>query len=252
MGRLDSKVAIITGGASGLGKHAVSMMLAEGAKVVIADLNDDLGRKVCDELSRQFQDKVHFVKLDVTDERMWQQTIDETISKFDQIDILVNSAGISISKNIEAMSLEDLRKSLAINVEGPYLGMKAVIEVMKSHGGSIINIGSMAGVVGLSQAMPYSTSKGALRLMTKSVAVYCAKQGYNIRVNTVNPAYIRTPMLEGVYNDEQIEGLKTLIPLGKLGTMADVSQAIVYLSSDESSFITGVDINIDGGVNAGK
>lgn len=252
MGRLENKVAIITGGASGLGKHAVSMMLAEGAKVVIADLNDELGKKVQDELAQQFHDKVHFVKLDVTDETMWQQTIDEVISKFNQIDILVNSAGISISKNIEAMSLGDLRKSLAINVEGPYLGMKAVIEVMKNHGGSIINIGSMAGVMGLSQAMPYSTSKGALRLMTKSVAVYCAKKGYNIRVNTVNPAYIRTPMLEGVYNDEQIEGLKTLIPLGKLGDMADVSNAIIYLSSDESSFMTGVDINIDGGINAGN
>lgn len=251
MDRLKDKVAFITGGASGLGKSTAISLASEGAKIVIGDLDEAKGKQVVAEIQSSGGESL-FIPLNVTNEEDWKNAIDETIGKFGKLDILVNSAGISITENIENSSIEDMNKSYAVNVVGPFLGMKESIKVMKEHGGSIINIGSMSGVLGLSKAAAYSTTKGALRLLTKSVAMHCAKSGYNIRVNNVNPSYVKTPMLEKVYSDKEIDNLKNMIPLGRLAEVSDITNNIIYLASEESSFVTGSDQNLDGGMTAGK
>lgn len=251
MDRLKDKVAFITGGASGLGRSAAISFVNEGANIVISDLNEEKGKQVVEEIQSN-GGKALFVLLNVTSEENWKAAIHQTVEEFGKLDILVNSAGISVIKNIEDSSVEDMNKSYAVNVVGPFLGMKESIKVMKEHGGSIINIASMSGILGLKQAAPYSTTKGALRLLTKSVAMHCATAGYNIRVNNVNPSYIKTPMLEQVYTEKEIDGLIDLIPLGRMGTISDITNNMIYLALDESSFITGTDQILDGGMPAGK
>lgn len=248
MGRLQDKVAIVTGGASGIGSETVDHLLEEGAKVVIADLDEEGGKAKESEINDK--DRALFVKLDVASEDGWKTAVKEVVDHFGRLDYLVNSAGISISKNIEDSTVDDFNQSFAINVLGSFLGMKETIKYIKENesGGSIVNIGSLSGVVGLKAAAPYSTSKGAVRLLSKSAAGHAAAQGYNIRINCVNPNYINTPMLQKVYTDEQIDGLKDSVPLGRLSEVRDVTNAIVYLLSDESSFLTGADLDLDGGM----
>lgn len=251
MARLSNKTALITGSGSGLGRHTALVFAREGANVVVSDINEAQGLDTVAEIEKA-GGKALFVKLNVIDEENWQQAVQVAVAHFGALDILINSAGIVISKNIEDSTLEDLRKSFALNVEGPFLGMKAAAEVMKERGGSIVNIASMSGVMGLSKAAPYSTSKGAVRLLSKSAAVHFAKQGYNIRVNILNPSYVRTPMLESVYSDEQIQHLEKFVPLGRLASLDDIANALLFLASDESTFITGFDMNVEGGLGAGN
>lgn len=248
--RLANKVALITGAGSGLGEYAAEVFAKQGAKIVVTDINEETGNRVAETVRQNGGDAI-FLKLNVTDAQNWQEVVEQTIAKFGVLDILINSAGISIPKNIEDTTLDDLRKSFALNVEGPFLGIQAVTPVMKGRGGSIVNIASMAGLMGLSRACSYSTSKGAVRLMSKSAAVHFAKSGYNIRVNNLNPSYVKTPMLEGVFNDEQIKGLESLVPLGRLASLDDIGNALIYLASDESAFMTGFDFNVEGGFQAG-
>lgn len=254
MGRLSNKVAIITGGASGLGEVTARRMVENDAKVVIADLNEELGNKVADDINKDGEGKALFVKLDVTSEEGWKDAVQKTIDEFGRLDVLVNSAGISIAKTVEDSTIDDFRKSFAINVEGPFLDSNESVKYMKENenGGSIINIVSIAGLRGLQNAAPYSTTKGALRLLTVATAVYYANQNYNVRVNGVYPSYIRTPMLEDVYSDEEIEKLKDLIPIGYLGAPENVADNIVYLASDESMYVTGTEQILDGGLTAGN
>ncbi|MFA9485731.1 glucose 1-dehydrogenase [Moraxella haemolytica] len=250
--RLQDKIAIITGAGSGLGAYTAKAFAEQGASVVIADINKEAGLQTEQEILAN-DGKAVFIPLDVTSETSWASLVEQTITTFGKLDVLVNSAGIVISKPIEDSSLEDLKKSFALNVEGPFLGIKAVAPAMRQNGGgSIVTIASMSGILGLSRAAPYSTSKGAVRLLCKSAAMDFAKKGDNIRVNIVNPSYVRTPMLESVYSDEQIKSLESFVPLGRLGSLDDVANAIIYLASDESSFVTGFDLNLDGGFTAGN
>lgn len=250
--RLHNKTAILTGAGSGLGAYTAKAFAREGAAVVVTDIDETLGRQVAQEIEAAGGRAV-FAPLDVTDEAAWARVTAAALDSFGKIDILINSAGIVVSKSIEESTLEDLRKSFALNVEGPFLGIRAVAPAMRRNGGgAIVTIASMSGILGLSRAAPYSTSKGAVRLLSKSAAVHFAKKGDNIRVNTVNPSYVRTPMLESVYSAEQIQALESFVPLGRLGSLDDVADAVIYLASDESAFVTGFDLNLDGGFTAGN
>lgn len=243
MTRLNNKVVIITGAAQGMGETHARLFINEGAKVVLTDINADKGEALVKELG----DNALFVKQDVTDEADWQQVIEATTAKFGQIDVLVNNAGITTHKSILDTSLADYRKILEINQVSVFLGMKAVIPVMKAaKQGSIINISSINGLVG--GAIGYTDSKFAVRGMTKAAALECAPFG--IRVNSVHPGVIATPMLTQGDTKDAVEAFAKTIPLQRVAQPEEVSSMVLFLASDDSSYSTGSEFIIDGGLTA--
>jgi len=239
-GRLAGKVALITGAASGIGRATAALFHAEGAKVAATDRNES-GLKALG------SDADLVLAQDVTDEARWREVVDAVLAAFGRLDILVNSAGIGVLGNIEQATLSDWRKVNAVNVEGTFLGCREAVRAMKeTGGGSIVNLSSVAGIIGDASSAAYCASKGAVRLLTKSVALHCARAGYKIRCNSVHPAFTLTPLLEGVIagarNPERLrEGLSKAPPLGRLGEAREVAAAVLYLASDESAFTTGAD-----------
>ena len=248
MGRLDGKVAFISGGARGMGAAEARLFAREGAKVAIGDVLDDDGRQVEAEINESGGDCV-FVHLDVTSEANWQQAIAATTSRFGGLHVLVNNAGIGgVSSLVEETSLADWERVMAINSTGVFLGTKAAIpEMRKSGGGSVINISSQLGLVGTDNSTPqYQASKGAVRIFTKLAAVQYAKEG--IRFNSVHPGPIVTPMTAGRRSDPEAYSLMlSRIPLGRFGEPDDVGYAVLYLASDESRYVTGSEVVVDGG-----
>jgi len=248
-GRLAGKVALITGAASGIGRATAALFHAEGAKVAATDRNE-AGL----EETKAFSDLV--LPLDVTDEARWRQVVDSVVAAFGKLDILVNSAGIGTKGNIETETLADWRKVHAVNVEGTFLGCREAVRVMKeTGGGSIVNLSSVAGIIGDAQTIAYCASKGAVRLLTKSAALHCGRSGYKIRVNSVHPSFADTAMVRELIasskDPERVrEGLARAAPLGRLGRAEEIAAAILYLASDESSFTTGAEIVVDGGLTA--
>ena len=248
-GRLAGKTALITGAASGIGRATAALFHAEGAKVVATDRNE---AGLAD--TKVFADLV--LPQDVTDEARWRQVVDAVVTGFGQLDILVNSAGIALKGNIETATLEDWRKTHAVNVEGTFLGCREAIRVMKAAGGgSIVNLSSVAGIVGDAQSTAYCASKGAVRLLTKSAALHCGRAGYNIRLNSVHPSFADTAMVQELIasskNPERVrEGLARAAPMGRMGRAEEVASTILFLASDESSFTTGAEIVVDGGLTA--
>ncbi len=248
-GRLAGKAALITGAASGIGRAAVALFHAEGAKVAATDRNEsglaEL-KGVADLILAQ----------DVADEARWREVVAAVVAAFGRLDILVNSAGIALMGNIETATLDEFRRTEAVNVEGTFLGCREAIRVMKgTGGGSIVNLSSVAGVIGDAQSTAYCASKGAVRLLTKSAALHCARAGYNIRLNSVHPSFAETPMVEALIassnNPERVrEGLMRASPIGRMGRPEEVANAILYLASDESSFTTGAELMVDGGLTA--
>jgi 3(or 17)beta-hydroxysteroid dehydrogenase len=255
MGRTQDKVAIVTGGSVGLGKAQANMLAREGAKVVITDIKEQDGLKVADEINSDGGTAI-FMKHDVASEDEWKATIGRTLDKYNRLDVLVNNAGVAFSDNVEETSLEDWKKLMTVNLDGVFLGTKyAVKEMKKSKGGSIINMSSIEGLVGDPNFPAYNASKGGVRLLTKSAALHCANSGYNIRVNSVHPGYIWTPMVENYLKSQGDieEGKKKLAdmhPIGHIGEPDDIAYAVVYLASDEAKFMTGAEIVIDGGYTA--
>jgi len=253
-GRLDGKVALITGGASGLGACSARLMAGEGARVIIADIAEDAGRALAAEIGPS----AHFVRLDVTSEDQWIEAIGESTDRFGSLHVMVNSAGIGLSKTVEDIELEEWRKVHAIDLEGVFLGCKHGVAEIKKHtgtlGGSIINISSISGIIGGANMAAYNSAKGGVRLLTKSVALHCAKSGYNIRCNSVHPTFIDTPILDKYrdrFGDEMMrQKLGRQVPLGRLGAAEEVGWPIVFLASDEASFMTGSEVVIDGGISA--
>ena len=247
-GRLEGKTALITGAASGIGRAAVALFHAEGARVVATDRNEAglAGLEGADLVLAQ----------DVTDEARWREVVDAVVAAFGRLDILVNSAGIALKGNIETATLDDFRRTAAVNVDGTFLGCREAIRVMKgTGGGSIVNLSSVAGIIGDAQSAAYCASKGAVRLLTKSAALHCGRAGYNIRLNSVHPSFADTPMVQELIasskNPERVrEGLMRAAPLGRMGRAEEVANAILYLASDESSFTTGVELPVDGGLTA--
>ena len=248
--RLKGKVALISGGAKGQGKVEAQLFSKEGAKVILGDILDDLGQEV----AKDIQDtggEATYVHLDVTNETDWKSSIEIVLKKYGRLDILVNNAGILIRKGIEDTTSEDWSRIMAINAKGAFLGIKSVIPVMRqSGGGSIINISSTAGLVASpSGSASYTATKGAVRLLTKSTAIQYAHE--NIRCNSVHPGPIDTDMIQDSITDptkltERMERL----PMGRFGTAEEVAFGVLYLASDESSFVTGSELVIDGGHTA--
>ena len=252
MGRLEGKTALVTGAASGIGLQTSIRLAEEGARVMMTDINLEEGRHQAEKLGAN----ATFLKLDITEEEEWISVLDETVKRFDRLDILVNSAGMVLIADVEQITLEDWRKVHAVNLDGTFLGCKHGVRVMKEFGaGSIINLSSVSGMIGGFNLAAYNSSKGAVRMLTKSVALHCARAGYGIRCNSIHPTFIETPMLESMIRDspDPEKARQTLVrqvPLRRIGKPDDVANMIVYLASDESTFVTGTEMVIDGGVIA--
>ena len=243
MTKLLDKVAIVTGGARGMGESHVRRFVEEGAKVVFTDINEEVGEKLAAELG----DNALFVKHDVTDEAGWQEVIEKTEAAFGPVNVLVNNAGISMSKSIFDMSVEDYKKIIDINQVSVFLGIKAVLPSMqKAEGGSIVNISSMNGIVG--GAIGYTDSKFAVRGMTKAAALQVGHLG--IRVNSVHPGVIETPMVTEGDAVEQIKEFAKHIPMRRMAQSEEVTNMVLFLASEESSYSTGSEFIIDGGLTA--
>lgn len=251
--RLKGKVAIITGAASGQGNAEAQLFAQEGAKIVTTDINDHLLNKQAEKIRENYGDVVLPLQHDVTKEDDWSQVVKKAIDKFGQIDILVNNAGIGLTdktSDITTTTVEDWNRFFATNSTAHFLGVKHVVpEMRKRNGGSIINISSLAAVQGIAGASPYTASKGASRAFTKGAARDLGK--YNIRVNAVLPGWIVTPMMQQITLDKKtLDSLIDGIPLSKLGDPKDVAYPVLFLASDESKYITGAEIIVDGGQSA--
>ncbi|KLE15327.1 glucose 1-dehydrogenase [Clostridium sp. C8] len=243
MERLKNKVAIITGGARGMGASHVRLFASEGAKVVFTDLNEEQGRI----LEKEIGGNVKFIKQDVTDAASWEKVVEDTEKIFGQVNILVNNAGISINKPLLEITEDEYRKIVDINQVSVFLGTKAVAASMKKVGnGSIVNISSMNGLVG--GAIGYTDTKFAVRGMTKAAAIQLSPLG--IRVNSVHPGVIETPMVTEGDSYEVIKKLSKQIPIRRMAKSEEVSNLVLYLASDESSYSTGSEFVIDGGLTA--
>ncbi|PKB79821.1 MAG: cyclopentanol dehydrogenase [SAR202 cluster bacterium Io17-Chloro-G9] len=250
MGRLDGKVALISGGARGQGAAEARLFAREGAKVVIGDVLDPEGTRVAAEIAESGGDAL-YVHLDVTHEEDWRSAIGEAISSYGRLDVLVNNAGIWRRGRVEDTTVEDWDTILDVNAKGVFLGTKqAIPEMRKAGGGSIINISSTAGLVGGPRSSAYTASKGAVRLFTKATAVQYAGEG--IRANSIHPGAIDTVMIQQVWQGEEQnrEAAIARTPLGRIGTPEDIAYGVLFLASDESSFMTGSELVIDGGSTA--
>ncbi len=250
-GRVAGKIALITGGASGIGRAAAERLAAEGATVIVTDRDGPGAAAVATALGAPHA----AATLDVTDEAGWAVVVGEVVARHGRLDVLVNSAGIGRHGDIESTTLADFRLMYRVNVEGTFLGCRAAVGAMKAHGGAIINLSSVAGLIGVPDLAGYCASKGAVRLLTKSVALHCAKQGYRVRCNSLHPSFIDTPMVDAMAaalgDAAAAEAqLARAAPLGRLGHVDDVTAAILYLASDEGAFVTGAELAIDGGLTA--
>ena len=253
MARVQGKVAIVTGGGSGMGQATARLLAREGGRVVVRDLNADAGAAAAAELGAA----ARFIRQDVAEEAGWPVVVKTALDAFGKLDILVNNAGSALEGTAESATLEDWQRVFAVNVEGLFLGCRTVIPVMRDNGGGvIINIASRAALGGAPpQLAAYGSSKGAVRQYTKTLAAHCGFNGYNIRCNSINPGAINTPMLQASIEatpDPQFyaEKMAGKAPLGRIGEPEDIAHAVLYLASDEASFVTGVELTVDGGVSA--
>ncbi len=261
MNRVDGKVALVTGGGSGIGAASARLLAEAGARVVVTDVNEEGVAEVVADIEST-DGRALGLTQDVTIEAEWERVMAATRSEFGRLDVLVNNAGISGAgkDNIETETLDEFRAVMNVNIDGVFLGCQKAIALMKeTGGGSIVNVSSIYGLVG-GGGPAYHSSKGAVRLLTKSVAVYCGNQGYQIRANSVHPGFIWTPMLAAALDrrlpDENMteEGMKAMLaerhPIGRTGEAIEIARGILFLASDDSSFMTGAELVIDGGYTA--
>lgn len=251
-GRIAGKTALITGGASGIGFATASRFITEGAKVMITDIDETKGTAALAQLGQG----AGFHLQDVTDEAGWDQVVERTIGELGPLDILVNCAGVFWYGTIEKTSYDLWKQTMAINLDGTFLGCRAAVKTMRARGGSIINMSSTAGLRGYPDSAAYDASKGGVRLLTKSVALYCARERNHVRCNSVHPGGIDTPMVRTWFeerDDSQAEEQSWLdgTPMGRLGKPEEIASLILFLASDESRFVTGAEMIIDGGKTAG-
>jgi len=267
MAQLKRKVALVTGAGSGIGRGTAIALAEAGATVIVADVDEKGGRETCEAIAAR-DGKARFQRLDVTAESEWASVVAGIAREFDRLDVLVNNAGICISKSVLEMSLELWRKQMAVNLDGMFIGTKAALPLMaRSGGGSIVNISSVAGIKGIPGMSGYCASKGGVRLFTKAVALECAQAKNGVRVNSVHPGAIETPIWlklghdgelpeggRGI-NEDRMEQVRAAgaaaTPIGHAGVPADIAAGVVYLSSDDARFVTGTELVIDGGVMAG-
>jgi len=254
-GRVAGKVALVSGGAKGIGAACARRFAEEGARVAIGDIDVPEGEHLVAELTNKGLEAM-FVELDVASEDAWVGAIEAVCARFGDLNILVNNAGIAMLDSLSEITADQWRHIHSINVDGVFFGTKHAVPAMAaSGGGSIINMSSVLGLVGEATMIAYSTTKGAVRNFTKAAALECGAAGNGVRVNSVHPAYIRTPMVEAYAEllGTREEGLAILgarHPLGRIGEVEDVANGVLYLASDESSFVTGAELVIDGGFTA--
>ncbi len=256
--RVKGKIALVTGAASGIGRACALLLAKEGAAVVATDVQDDQGRDCVAKIKQAGGDAV-FLHHDVTSEDAWTGIIAETKKRFGKLDVLVNNAGIAIAGPITEMSLADWRRQEAVNLDGVFLGIKHALPLMRAGGGgSIVNISSLAGLKGAANLAGYCATKGGVRLFTKAVALECAAARDNVRVNSVHPGIIETPIWLAIVpganqpgaNAPDLDTLSwTVVPTGKKGVPEDIAAGVLYLASDDSRYVTGSELVIDGGMS---
>lgn len=255
MNRVKDKVALITGGAKGIGAASARLLAVEGAAVAITDVDIESGSSLAAEINCTGGAAI-FLEHDVGDERAWRRIMDQVVERFGRLHVVVNNAGLGIGGDVEHATLDDWRRLMRVNLDGVFLGTKYGVQtIRKFGGGSIVNLSSIEGLVGDPNLAAYNSSKGGVRLLTKSAALYCAKAGYNIRVNSIHPGYIWTPMVENYLkaSGDVESGRRTLDamhPVGHIGEAVDVAYGVLYLAADESKFVTGTELVIDGGYTA--
>ena len=256
MGRVSGKMALITGGAQGLGEATARMLAREGAKVTVTDINGAGAEAVAASINEAHGAGTAFAyQHDVTDAARWQEVLQGAHDAMGGLNVLVNNAGIGSLGSVEDENYETFKKVQAVDVDSIFLGCKYAIPLMRAHGlGSIVNISSIAGIIASGQYVSYNTAKAAVRHISKSIALHCAKTGGMIRCNSVHPVFINTPILDRTKEmfgeEEALAKLGRQIPLGKVGEPDDIAYAVLYLVSDESKLVTGIELKVDGGISA--
>ena len=266
MNRLDGKVALISGAARGIGGETARLMVEAGAKVGVADVLDERGRETARALTTAGGEAL-YLPLDVTSEEAWNTALAAIVARFGKLDILINNAGLFLGKDIETASLAEWQRLCAVNLTGVFLGTKLALPALREaaraspHGSAIVNLSSVAGLVGSTQDPLYSLTKGGVTLFTKSAALEFARKGYRIRVNSMHPGTIDTDMGDQVLvtrarnlgtNDVEMARRQVIerLPIGRMGTVTDIAKGIVFLASDDAAFMTGAGLVIDGGITA--
>lgn len=248
--RVEGKIALVTGGGSGLGAASCARLAEEGAIVVVSDINAASAEAV----AAQIGGGAWSAHQDVTDESRWRELIDEIVKRHGGLNILVNNAGIALVGSVEDTTLEDWQRTQNVNLDAVFLGTREAIRAMKAGSGSIINISSIEGIIGEQKVAAYNASKGGVRIFTKSSALHCAAEGYDIRVNSVHPGFIGTAMVSDALesmNEQDGQAFEQRImdgiPMGRMGEPRDIANGVLFLASDESSYMTGSELVIDGG-----
>ena len=252
MGRVAGKVALVTGAGLGLGRASSLLLASEGARLVVSDIDESLAANTAAEIVKVGGEALA-LRQDVSKPEDWPSVMAAIEQRFGRLDVLVNNAGIAIAKNVEDTTLAEWRRTMAVNLDGVFLGCQEGIKLMrKSGGGSIVNLSSIDGIIGEAELAAYCASKGGVRTLTKAVAVHCAEQRYGIRCNSIHPGYIWTPQTENYLRDlgtlehEKARALSRH-PIGFLGEPNDIAYMVLYLASDESKFVTGSEMVVDGG-----
>ena len=253
--RVKGKMAFVTGGASGLGRASSIMLAREGAKVAVSDINLAGAQAVAEEINHFAPGHAFAYELNVTDEKQWQSALQLAHDDMGGLNVLLNNAGIGGGQDVESTDFETWKKVQEVDVDSVFLGCKYALPLMRDHApGSIINISSIAGLIAGHNMAAYNAAKAAVWLLSKSVALHCAKRGYRIRSNTIHPTFIDTPILApmsaGIGRDELLNKLARQVPLGVVGEPDDIAYAVLYLASDESKFMTGAEMKLDGGISA--
>ena len=253
MGRLNERVCLVTGAARGIGLATAELFAREGAHVLLTDLDEVAGMQAANTLREQGL-SVEFQKHDVTDQTQWKAAMLACEELFGGLDVLVNNAGVGAFCDVEQMTLAQWRHTLACNLDSVFLGTQVAIERMKARGGSIINVASIEGLIGEPLVPAYNASKGGVRLFTRSAAAHCARNGYGIRVNALCPGYVETPMVlhaMAAAPDSQAKSMQAYlqqrIPMGRMARADEIAKAMLFLASDDSSYMTGADLVVDGG-----
>lgn len=257
-GRVAGKLALVTGAAQGLGQAHATLLAREGAKVLCSDVNGDGAAETASLINGEFGDSTAFsVQHDVTDPAAWEAAVDAARENLGGLNVLVNNAGIGVPGNIEACSFEDWQRCFSVNVDSIFHGCQKALPLMREHApGSIVNISSIAGLIASDTMPAYNASKAAVWMLSKSIALHCAKKNMQIRCNSIHPTFVDTPILDGTARssgldkDVLMDKLARQIPLKFVGEPDDIANAVLYLASDESRFMTGAEIKVDGGISA--
>jgi NAD(P)-dependent dehydrogenase (short-subunit alcohol dehydrogenase family) len=254
-GRVAGKKAFVTGAAQGLGAAIARRLAEEGATVTLADINAEGARAMAGEIARDHPGAAFAVPLDVTQEDQWIYALEEADSAMGGLSVLVNNAGIFRTGDVEQLSFEDWKESMSVNVDSVFLGAKHALKYMRRNTpGAIVNISSISGLIAAHNMAAYNASKAAVWMLTKSIALHCAHEGLDVRCNSIHPTFVDTPLLDPLRaklgKAEADAKLARQVPLGRIGEPKDVADAVLYLASDESRFVTGAELKLDGGISA--